>query len=186
MMSFIHFMCCGQPWVWHILSERACDGLCRLSTFNGVDWNTIKGFNRACVALSDTLQAGAWLFPPYRNLGRFSKQANTHSFPSVPAFGSIWVVLWLLFFRSAPSTFPQRTGYLLGACFRESLVTRLHSEIGQIHLSIEAKCGSPVYLWVTATLGLLSQTLIEVSWFSTTWVCVLLDPLQVSLRKLSL
>ena len=31
------------------------------------------------------------------------------------------------------------------------LVIRLHSEIGQIHLSIEAQCGSPVYLWVTTT-----------------------------------
>ncbi len=49
-------------------------------------------------------------------------------------------VLWLLFFRSPPSTFPQRRGYLLGACFRESLIIRLHSEIGQIHLSIEAQC----------------------------------------------
>ncbi len=29
--------------------------------------------------------------------------ANTRSFRPVPAFGSIWVVLWLLFFRSAPS-----------------------------------------------------------------------------------
>ncbi len=54
-------------------------------------------------------------------------------------------------FRSAPSTFPQRRGYLLGTCFRESLVIRLHSEIGQIHLSIEAQCGPPVYLWVTTT-----------------------------------
>ena len=32
-------------------------------------------------------------------------------------------------------TFPQRRGYLLGACFRESLVIRLHSELGQIHHS---------------------------------------------------
>ncbi len=39
-------------------------------------------------------------------------------------------------------------GYLLGACFRESLVIRLYSETGQIHLSIEAQCGSPVYLRV--------------------------------------
>ena len=41
--------------------------------------------------------------------------------------------------------------YWFGACFRESLVIRLYSEIGQIHLSIEAQCGTPVYLWVTAT-----------------------------------
>ncbi len=47
--------------------------------------------------------------------------------------------------------FQVRSGYLLGVCFRESLVLRLHSEIDQIHLSIEAQCGTPVYLWVTAT-----------------------------------
>ncbi len=41
---------------------------------------------------------------------------------------------------------------LRGACFLESLVIRLYSEIGQIHLSIEAQCGTPVYLWVTAAL----------------------------------
>ncbi len=38
-----------------------------------------------------------------------SLYANTRSIPPVPTFGSIWVVLWLLFFRSAPSTFPQET-----------------------------------------------------------------------------
>ncbi len=29
-----------------------------------------------------------------------------------------------------------------GVCFRESLIFRLHSEIDQIHLSIEAQCGT--------------------------------------------
>ncbi len=48
---------------------------------------------------------------------------------------------------------PHRQVTLRGACFRESLVIRLYSEIGQIHLSIEAQCGTPVYLWMTATLG---------------------------------
>ncbi len=50
----------------------------------------------------------------------------------------------------------QRRGYLLGVCFQESLVFRLHSEIDQIHLSIEAQCGTPVYLWVTATWGMIN------------------------------
>ncbi len=49
----------------------------------------------------------------------------------VPTYGSTWVVLWLLFFRSAPP---------IGVRFRESLVIRLHSEIDQIHISIEAQC----------------------------------------------
>ncbi len=50
-----------------------------------------------------------------------------------------------------PPTLPQRRGYLLGACFRESLVIRLHSEIGQIHLSIEAQYDRLYFLWVTTT-----------------------------------
>ncbi len=44
----------------------------------------------------------------------FSK-VNTRSIPPLPTYGSIWVVLWLLFFRSAPCTFPQRKSNLLGA-----------------------------------------------------------------------
>ncbi len=35
--------------------------------------------------------------------------------PPVPTYGSTWVVLWLLFFRSAPSTFPQQTVHFLGS-----------------------------------------------------------------------
>ncbi len=42
-------------------------------------------------------------------------------------------------FRSAPSTFPAN-GPPIGVRFQESLVVRLHSGIGQIHLSIEAQC----------------------------------------------
>ncbi len=39
-----------------------------------------------------------------------------------------------------------------GAYFRESLVIRLCTEIGQIHLSIEAQCDHLFYQWVTTTL----------------------------------
>ena len=45
-----------------------------------------------------------------------------------------------------------------GACFWELLVIRLHSEIGQIHLSTEPQCGSPVYLWVTTTIIVKSKS----------------------------
>ncbi len=47
----------------------------------------------------------------------------------------------------------QRRGYLLGACFRESLVFRSHSEIGQIHFGSEAQCDHLFYQWVTTTIG---------------------------------
>ena len=48
--------------------------------------------------LSDTLQAGACIFPP-----------------PVPTCGSIWIVLFDIVFQVRPSTFRQRTGHLLGA-----------------------------------------------------------------------
>ena len=53
-----------------------------------------KLFKRKLGPLLDTLQAGACVFPPFQI--------------SVPITRSIWVVLWLSCFRSAPSTFPQR------------------------------------------------------------------------------
>ena len=51
---------------------------------------------------------------------------------------------------------------LRGACFRESPVNRLYSEIGQIHLSSESECGTPVYLWVTATVSVLPYDFLPV------------------------
>ena len=60
-----------------------------------------KLFKRKPGPLPDTLQAGACVFPPF--LIYF-----THtSYPPVPAYGTIWIV--------PPSTFPKKTGQLLGA-----------------------------------------------------------------------
>ena len=53
-------------------------------------------------------------------------------------------MLWLLCFRSAPSMFQQKTSHLYRAIW-ESLVFRLHSEIGQSHLSIEAHCDHHIF-----------------------------------------
>ncbi len=95
-------------------SVKACDGLHQLLKFIGSDWNT-NGVKIDCVDLCQT----HWKQVPDFSRPSGSEQASTRSLPPVPAFGSIWVVLWLLFFKSAPFTFP--------------------SEIGQIHLSIEAQ-----------------------------------------------
>ncbi len=43
--------------------------------------------------------------------------------------------------------FPQKKGHLLRGHFWESLVFRLHSKIGQIHLSIEAQCDHHTMKW---------------------------------------
>ncbi len=59
----------------------------------------------------------------------------------VPTYGSTWVVLWLLFFRSAPSTFNVTWSTLKGP-FRGVPSLRLYSEIDNIHLSSEAQCVS--------------------------------------------
>ncbi len=54
-----------------------------------------------------------------------------HFMPPVPTCGSIWVVLWLSYFRSAPSIFP------LQGHFRESLVFRLHSKLARSILALK-------------------------------------------------
>ncbi len=75
-----------------------------------------RGFNRACGPLSDTLyKAGACMtFPTLKEVTRSRGQvlANSrNSFPPVPAFGSIWVVLWLLFFMEPVSGSPKSLDY---------------------------------------------------------------------------
>ncbi len=60
--------------------------------------------NRKLGPLSDTLQV----------VDRPTSKKRLASLQFLPT-GQKWVVLWLLFFRSVPSTFPQETGYLLGA-----------------------------------------------------------------------
>ena len=48
-----------------------------------------KYFARKPGPLSDTLQAGACVFPPFQK----SLYANTRSIPPVPTYGAMWVVL---------------------------------------------------------------------------------------------
>ncbi len=54
-----------------------------------------KLFKRTLGPLPDTLQAGACVFPPFEiSLDHLVKMLNTRSIPPVPAYGSIWAVLW--------------------------------------------------------------------------------------------
>ncbi len=138
-------------------SVKACDGLCQLLKSTGSGWNTIKvSIDRVdlcqthCKQVPDFSRAPGSNQTTWASFGQF-KQANTRSLSPVPAFGSILVVLWLLFFRSAPSTFPSWAGYPSRSLFPGVPSRKIILEIGQIHLSIEAQCGTPVYLWVTAT-----------------------------------
>ncbi len=89
---------------------------------------------RSAVGITHVLQV-----PDFSHPSGFT-QVNQKSTQLASSYGSTWVVLWLLLFRSAPSTFPIINGPPIGVRFRESLVVRLYSEIDQIHLSIEAQC----------------------------------------------
>ncbi len=99
-------------------SGKACDGLCQLLKSTESGWNTI----RVSTDRVDLCQTHFKQVPDFSRAPRsgqitragFSQQANTRSFSPVPAFGSTWVVLWLLFFRSAPSTFPHKRFTHLG------------------------------------------------------------------------
>ena len=126
-------------------SVRACDGLYQLLKSIGSDWNTIT----VSIDRVDHCQTHCKQVPEFSRPSGSDhitwvdlSQVNTRCYPPVHAFGSIWVVLWLLFFRSVPSMFPLQQVTLLGVCFQESLVFRLYSEIDQIHLCIEAQCGT--------------------------------------------
>ncbi len=112
--------CCGQPWVWHMFFGKGLWWV--MPTSIKIHWIGMKhhkGFNRSCGPLSDTLSSGQYGL----------------------CFGYCF---------SGPLPLRSHHGQvtLRGTCFRESLVIRLYSEIGQIHLSIEAQCGTPVFLWV--------------------------------------
>ncbi len=68
-------------------------------------------FKRSYGPLPDTLCPGACFFPPLGSRGQFGLMKSTADkdwLLPVPTYGSTWVVLWLLFFRSAPSTFPNK------------------------------------------------------------------------------
>ncbi len=81
--------CCSQPWVWHMFFGK---GLWWVMPTIKIHWIGLKHHKGTHIIF-------------------YGQQANTRSFPPVPAFGLIWVVLWLSFFRSAPSTFPSWACY---------------------------------------------------------------------------
>ncbi len=111
--------------------------------------------------LSDTLQAGAWFFPRPRSRGQvwtnhrhcyisfrycgksshlyFKSIANTiGSFQFLPT--GLHGLCFGCCFSGPPPLCSLINGPPIGVRFRKSLVIRLHSEIDQIHLSIEAQC----------------------------------------------
>ncbi len=113
--------CCGQPWVWHMFFGK---GLWWVMPTIKIHWIRLKhpwGF-----------QLIVWTF--VRNT--VSRCLTSSSCLRVN-MGCAFVVL----FPVRSLYVPRKRGHLLWGHFWESLVFRLHSNIGQIYLSIEAQCG---------------------------------------------
>ncbi len=114
--------------------KQTWDGFSRVHVLCGFSWNTRKVVSNVNLALCQT---HCKQVPVFSRLSKYHvitwsesinhsrrhifgarmrqwRQKET-SIPPVPTSGSIWVVLWLSCFWSAPYTFPQRTGHLLGA-----------------------------------------------------------------------
>ncbi len=86
--------------------------------------------------LSDILCPGAWLFLPLGSRGQMPIKIGSFQFLPTGIHG-------LCFGCSFSGPLPLRSltnGPLFKVRFGESLVVRLYSEIGHIHLSIEAQC----------------------------------------------
>ena len=94
-------------------SVKACDGLCRLLKSTGLSWNTI----RVSIDGVNLCQTHYKQVPDFSRAPGSGQTTWASSSPQVPAFGSIWVLLWLLFFRSAPFMFPSWAGYLSWSLF---------------------------------------------------------------------
>ncbi len=122
--------CCGQLWVRHMFCGRTCDELYHFTFLHRSFWDTLR-IPTDQVALARHSGVQVPVFPATGSHGHFP----------VPTYGSTWVVLWLLFCRSAPSTFPGTWSTHKGP-FRGVPSHRLYSEIDHIHFSIEAQCVS--------------------------------------------
>ncbi len=118
-------MICGQT----------CDELYHF-TFYWSSYDTLR-IPTDQVSLSQTLRCPGQAM----GAGVLRSAANQDWYLPVPTYGSTWVVLWLLFCRSAPSTFPVTWSTLTGP-FRGVPSLRSYSKIDHIHLSSEAQCVS--------------------------------------------
>ncbi len=115
--------CCSQLWVRHMMT---CDGLYHFAFYLiilGYLWIPTDQVSPSqtlrCPGACDSRQKGhvVILDQSQRSLRKFSSfklYANQHWYLPYPTYGSTRVVLWLLFCRSAPSTFPVTWSTLKG------------------------------------------------------------------------
>ncbi len=107
--------CCGQLWVRHMICGQTCDGLYHF-TFYWVIFGIPFGSQPIKSALA---------------------RHNQHWYLPYPTYGSRWVVLWLLFCRSTPSTFPVTWSTFKGP-FRGDYTQKLTISTLAVKLSVSA------------------------------------------------
>ena len=119
-----------QPWVWHMFWKWTCYGLCGLRVFKRVWLKHQSSFNHKLGHLSDTLQVGAWFFPPFRkwpdHMCKLTHVASLHFLPS------------------------GQNGLSFGYCFSGPLPLRFHK--GQVTF-LEPFPGVPSHLNYTQKLA---------------------------------
>ncbi len=89
---------------------RICDGSCHL-TFSMDPVGIPFGFQPIIWTFVRHTVSRCLIFPRPRSHGQVwtNHRHCQYNWPlPVPTYGSTWVVLWLLFFRSTPSTFPHK------------------------------------------------------------------------------
>ncbi len=96
--------CCGQQWVRYMFCSRDLWWTMPLHICHWCYWDTLWIPNDHM----DLCQTPCVQVPVFPAIG------VTWSVPSSSCLRSTWVVLWLLFFRSAASTFPNKRSTLQG------------------------------------------------------------------------
>ncbi len=143
------FSCCGQLWVWHMFCGQDLWWAIPLHIFHWSCWDTLWIPNDHM----DLSQTPCVQVPEFsRHWGQVvsldQSQASLHSLNQLPTkIGSFQFLPTglhgLCFGCCFSGPLPLRSltnGPLFRVRFGESLVVRLYSEMGHIHLSIEAQC----------------------------------------------
>ncbi len=140
-------MCCGHLWVWHMFCGQDLWWTIPLHVFHWSCWDTLWIPNdhmdlcqTHCVQVPDFSSSYLQVYtPPKKKLLSCFKICKWKGEEFL-----FWVSVHGMCFGccfSGPLPLRSLTnGPPIGVRFWESLVVRLHSEIDQIHLGIEAQC----------------------------------------------
>ncbi len=129
--------CCGQRWVWHMFCGKGLWWVIPTNKIHPIGLKHHLGFNRSYGPYGHTVSR-CLIFPALPEV----KTQSTH----VASFSSYLRVnmgcALAIVFQVRSLNVPNITGYPTWSLFPGVPSFRLHSEINQIHLSIEAQCGT--------------------------------------------